>query len=88
MNQRHRKTLAAIFSDPVNGNMEWRRIEALLLALGAAKDEGQGSAVTFFLNGRRADFHRPHPQKEALRYRVKAIRDFLRSAGIPPERGN
>ena len=67
MNQRHRKILAAIFSDPVNGNMEWRRIEALLLALGAAKDEGQGSAVTFFLNGRRADFHRPHPQKEALR---------------------
>jgi hypothetical protein len=51
MNQRHRKTLATLFSDPVNGNMEWRRIEALLLALGAAKDEGQGSAVTFFLNG-------------------------------------
>lgn len=49
--------------------MEWRKIEALFLALGAEKDEGQGSSVTFLLNGKRADFHRPHPNKEALRYR-------------------
>ena len=61
VNNRHRKTLAAIFANPLNGNIEWRHIEALLLALGAVKDEGQGSVVTFFLNGRRADFHRPHP---------------------------
>ncbi len=53
-------------------------------ALGAQKDEGSGSAVTFFLNGQRADFHRPHPQKEALNYRVKAVREFLESAGIKP----
>lgn len=84
MNNRHRKTLAAVFTNPPNGNVEWRHIEALLLALGASKDEGQGSAVTFVLNGRRADFHRPHPNKEALRYRVKAVREFLISAGIEP----
>jgi len=62
--------------------MEWRKIEALFLALGAVKDEGQGSAVTFFQNNKRADFHRPHPDKEALRYRTKAAREFLTMAGV------
>jgi hypothetical protein len=38
----------------------------------------------FLLNGQRADFHRPHPQKEALKYRVKATREFLENAGIKP----
>jgi hypothetical protein len=73
MNAKHRKTLVAIFADPVNGNIEWRRIEALFLALGARMVEGEGSRVTFFLNGRRADFHRPHPGKEALRYGVTEL---------------
>jgi len=50
--------------------------------LGAEKDEGNGSAVTFILNNKRADFHRPHLNKEALRYRVKAARDFLEKAAI------
>ncbi len=36
MKAKHRKTLAAIFSNPVNGNMEWAKIEALLVALAAA----------------------------------------------------
>ncbi len=84
MNNKHRKTLEAIFSNPLSGNMEWRKIEALFLALGAEKDEGQGSAVTFFLHGKRADFHRPHPDKEALRYRVKAAREFLENAEVKP----
>ncbi len=39
MNSAQRKTLEAIFADPVNGNLPWRRIESLLLALGAEKDE-------------------------------------------------
>jgi len=84
VNSKHRKTLQIIFADPVSGNMEWRKIEALFLALGAKKDEGNGSAVTFFLNDKRADFHRPHPNKEALRYRVKAAREFLEKAGVTP----
>ncbi len=86
MNNKHRKILQVIYSDPVNGNIEWRKIEALFLALGAEKDEGNGSAVTFILNNKRVDFHRPHPHphpnKEALRYRVKAAREFLEKAGI------
>ncbi len=44
--------------------------------------EGSGSRVTFILNDQRADFHRPHPGKEALRYRVRDVRTFLERAGV------
>lgn len=84
VNAKHRRTLAALFCTPVNGNLEWRKIEALLVALGAQVIEGEGSRVTFLLNGKRADFHRPHPGQEALRYRVKAAREFLEQAGVKP----
>ena len=84
MNRKHLKTLNIIFTDPINGNLLWRKIEALFLALGAEKDEGTGSAITFILNGKRADFHHPHPNKEALRYRIKAAREFLEKAGVQP----
>lgn len=84
MNSRHRKTLSAVFSEPVPANLEWRRIEALFLALGAEMVEGGGSRVAFVLNGLRADFHRPHPGKEAKRYQVRAAREFLETAGVRP----
>ena len=84
MNNRHRKTLLALFAEPVNGNMLWRDIEALLVALGAERTERRGSAVSFVLNGMRADFHRPHPDRAALRYRVKDARKFLEEAGVTP----
>jgi hypothetical protein len=84
MNSKQRKTLALIFADPLNGNIEWRKIEALFVALGAVRTERSGSAVSFVLNDVRVDFHRPHPNKEALRYRVKDARTFLEQAGITP----
>lgn len=84
MNSQHRKTLSVIFSQPVPSNLEWRRIEALFLALGSEIVEGAGSRVAFVLNGRRADFHRPHPGKEAKRYQVRAAREFLEAAGVKP----
>ena len=82
MNSKHKKTLKIIFTNPVNGNIEWRKIEALFLALGAIRTERVGSAVSFILNNIRADFHRPHPDKASLRYRVKDARKFLEQAGI------
>ncbi len=84
VNSKHRKTLKKIFTDPVSGNIEWRNIEALFLALGAVRTEKAGSAVSFVLNNIRVDFHRPHPDKEALRYRIKDARKFLEQAGITP----
>lgn len=84
MNSQHHKTLSTIFSQPVPANLAWRRIEALFLALGAEMAEGSGSRVAFLLNGRRADFHRPHPGKEAKRYQVRAAKEFLEAAGVKP----
>jgi len=84
MNSKHRKTLDEIFSQPVNGNMGWQKIESLFLALGATRTERSGSAVSFVLHNVRADFHRPHPDKAALRYRVKDARKFLELAGVTP----
>ena len=84
MKAKHRNIRAAIFADPVNGNMKWSEIEALLLALGCRVVEGAGSSVTFERDGIRAYFHRPHPDKEALRYRVKDARDFLIRLGEAP----
>ena len=82
MNNRQRKTYETIFAEPVNGNIEWRKIEALFIALGAVQTERGGSAVSFVLNDVRADFHRPRPDKAALRYLVKDARNFLIQAGI------
>jgi HicA toxin of bacterial toxin-antitoxin, len=84
VNSTHRKTLSAVFAEPVNGALEWRRIEALLLAVGCVRVEGSGSSVSFEFNGHRVRFHRPHPNKEALRYRVVDARDFLISIGVEP----
>jgi len=84
MNSKHRKTVEAIFNNPVNGNIEWSRIEALLVAVGCAVVEGTGSSVTFEKNGKRVYFHRPHPQKESLRYRVTDARHFLEAIGVKP----
>ncbi|MHB8092905.1 MAG: type II toxin-antitoxin system HicA family toxin [Syntrophales bacterium] len=82
MTGKHRKTLEAIFANPVNGNIAWSRIEALLVAVGCTVVEGSGSSVTFEKNGKRAYFHRPHPQKDSLRYRVTDARNFLESIGV------
>ncbi len=84
MNSKHKKTLEAIFSNPVNGNLEWARIEALLVATGCRVIEGSGSSVTFEQDGLRAYFHRPHPEKEALRYRVRLVREYLEKIGATP----
>ncbi len=84
MNCKHTKTLAAIFANPINGNMEWSRIEGLLVDLGCQVVEGSGSSVTFEKNGEKVFFHRPHPGKEALRYRVSQAHDFLNNIGVKP----
>ncbi|MBT3347943.1 MAG: type II toxin-antitoxin system HicA family toxin [Thiotrichales bacterium] len=82
MNSKQKKIFKAIFTDPINGNLEWRKIESLLKSLDAEVVEGSGSRVTFLLNGCRKDFHRPHPSKEALRYRVIDVRELLNDAGV------
>jgi hypothetical protein len=84
MNAAHRKTLEAIYRVPIPPNLEWRRIEALFLALGAQMIEGRGSRVRFELNGVVATFHRSHPEKEAKPYQVRDAKDFLLQVGVKP----
>ncbi len=84
MNNRHRKTLAAVFTDPVSGTIAWASVEALLLAAGARLVEGRGSRVRFEKDGEVATFHRPHPEREAKRYQIRDARDFLERIGVRP----
>ena len=81
---RHRKTVSSVFAEPVLGNVPWSDVEALLRALGAELSEGRGSRVRIHLNGVRAVFHRPHPQKETDRGALRSMRRFLVAAGIEP----
>lgn len=84
MNSKHRKTLAAVFADPLSGTVDWAAVESLLLAAGARLIEGRGSRVRFEKDGEVATFHRPHPAKEAKRYQLRDARDFLERIGVTP----
>jgi len=84
MNNRHRKTLEAVFSKPPPTGLEWVRIESLLLAVGCVPVEGNGSRVRFVHGQHVASFHRPHPTKEAKLYQVIDARDFLTLIGVTP----
>ena len=84
MRRKHRRTLEALFSEPTLANIKWKDVEALFKALGAEISEGSGSRLRVALNGVKAVFHRPHPQKEINKSTVKAIRRFFRNAGVEP----
>jgi HicA toxin of bacterial toxin-antitoxin, len=84
MNNKHRATLRAVFSDPVSPGIAWADIETLLVAIGCKVIEGSGSRIRFESRGLVATFHRPHPRKEARRYQVRDAREFLIKLGVKP----
>lgn len=84
LNKKHQKTLEAIFSTQTPATLQWRRIEALFIALGATKEEGSGSSVNFKFSGKTVTFHRPHSRKEARRYQIRRARNFLTEVEITP----
>jgi hypothetical protein len=84
MNSKQTRTLAAVFTDPVSGTIEWAAIESLLMAVGCERIEGRGSRVRFVKNSVVAGFHRPHPAKEAKHHHVRDAREFLTKVGIEP----
>lgn len=87
LKSKHRKTLQAIFEDPVRANLVWKDVETLLIACGAEISEGQGSRVRIVLNEVKAIFHRPHPRKETNKGAVVSMRRFLTEAGVTPDDG-
>ena len=84
MNSRHRRTLAAIFADPVSPAIVWADVESLLIAAGCRVIEGAGPRVRFECRGMIATFHRPHPANEAKRYQVRDAREYLIKLGVTP----
>ena len=82
MNKKQTRHLEAIFEDPVRADIDWREVESLLNALGAELSEGRGSRVRVALNGVRAVFHKPHPEKEIGKKTVRDIRGFLIEANV------
>lgn len=84
MKARHRKTLDALFAKPTRSGIVFSDIEALVVGLGGEVREGEGSRVAFELNATRKYLHRPHPGKEAKRYQVEELRDWLLQLEITP----
>jgi hypothetical protein len=84
VNRKQRRTLEAIFAKPAPANVAWTDIESLFVALGAEISERRGSRVAVELHGVTAIFHWPHPQKEARRYLVRDVRDFLINCEVIP----
>jgi hypothetical protein len=84
MNSKHLKTLKAIFSKPTKSTIRFIDIESLLTTIGASISEGNGSRVTFSFAEEEWHAHRPHPGKEAKKYQVEGVREFLERLEIEP----
>ena len=82
MNKKQRKTLELIFKNPTSPNVRWNDIETLFIGFGGEISEGSGSRVRIALNGVKAVFHRPHPQKVTDKGALISVRKFLQNAGI------
>jgi hypothetical protein len=79
---KHQRILTTIFENPIRSNIAWADIESMFIALGGEVSQGNGSRVRVYLNGVRAVFHRPHPQKETDKGALKSVRRFLTEAGV------
>jgi hypothetical protein len=84
MKARHHRTLEAIFATPTRSGIVFSDIEALVIAIGGEVREGEGSRVVFELKESRRYLHRPHPGKEAKKYQVEELREWLRSLEVIP----
>ena len=84
MNSGQRKTLEAIFSNPIPKNILWDDMESLLKSVGCTVKNRGGSKVAFGKGTEMLYVHRPHPQKEATAFVVSKIRVFLERLGVTP----
>ena len=76
----HRKTLDEIFGHPASANIEWRRVRALLDALGAATEEHNGKLrVTL---GAESEVLQPPRGKDIDRQLIVDLRRMLTRAGV------
>lgn len=76
--------LQAIFARPTSPSIVFSDIESLVVALGGAVTEREGSRVKITLQGEQWHCHRPRPGKEAKRYQVEEARELLERIGVKP----
>jgi len=82
MNSKQKKTMELIYKNPIQANIPWSDIEMFFISLGGKISEGSGSRIRVKINGVRAVFHRPHPQKTTNKGAVNSVRKFLENAGV------
>ena len=84
MKAKHRRTLDAILAVPTHRGIVFSDIEALVHSLGGEVREGEGSRVVFEIGSSRKYLHRPHPGKEAKKYQVEELREWLIKLEVKP----
>lgn len=84
MKRKQHRTLERLFARLPSGNIDWRDVEALFVALGAEITERQGSRIGVRLFGDRRVFHRPHPSPNTDKGAVASIRNWLDKNGVRP----
>ncbi len=72
MNKKHQIILRQLFQRPVSGNILWREIEALFIALDAEIEEREGSRISVFLFGQIRVFHRLIPHQIPTKVQSRA----------------
>lgn len=86
LNRKRTKLFESVFAVPTRANIKFADIEKLLVSIGGTKLEGSGSRVGLIMpNGLKWEAHRPHPQKEAKKYQIESLRDFLTKLEINDE---
>jgi hypothetical protein len=83
VNNKNRKTLAAVSERPERGDIRWEELASLLHALGCRQLQGGGSRVRFVSpEGLILRLHRPHPRPELDKGAVRAVQRFLQAMGV------
>jgi len=82
VNNKQKKTLLNIYTDPALKNIKWTSVKSLIVALNGIIEQGNGSRVRIVIEGMSVNIHTPHPGNELKPYQVRAIRKLLKDQGI------
>ena len=84
LSNRHRDTVARIFSQPASGNIEWREVVSLLEAVGTVTHERNGK-LNVALGPETVVLPNPHGKDVDLQT-VVDLWQLLTQAGVAPDR--
>ena len=82
MNNKHRKILSLIYTDPVLKNIKWSSVKSLMIAVKGSIEQGNGSRIRIVMEDMSLNIHTPHPGNELKPYQVRAIRKLLKAKGL------